>query len=226
MKPTTHELIRKKRSPLFLTAIAAGGLILGITGTAEHAVQAAGLVPSAEAATPAHHPRSEGHSTPLPVPNKETKSGEAPFGLATVVEGQSGLTAGQLDSALEGTGLAGLGGDFVRAEQHFGIRADFMAAHAAIESQWGTSNFARDRNNLFGFNAVDSNPNLATAYASKAESINAYSELIRNHYLTPGADHYYGTTIHDIFVDYSTSHDAEGVLVADIMKGLDQKARG
>lgn len=135
----------------------------------------------------------------------------------------SGLNATSLDELLATTGLAGLGQAFYSAEQQYNINALFMIAHAAIESAWGTSFYARTRNNLFGFNAVDSDPNQASSYPTKADSINFYANFLHTYYLTPGAVYYNGDTPHGVFVKYSSSHDTEAQSVVDIMNELQAK---
>ena len=132
----------------------------------------------------------------------------------------SGLNAAQLEALISNTGLAGLGQAFYNAEQTYHINALFMIAHAAIESAWGKSYYAVNRNNLFGFNAVDSDTNQASFYPTKAASIDYYANFLRKYYLTPGAVYYNGTTPHDIFIKYSSSHDAEANSVVGIMNSL------
>ena len=39
---------------------------------------------------------------------------------------------------------------FVTAAKETGLDPRYIAAHAALESGWGNSNFARNRNNYFG----------------------------------------------------------------------------
>ena len=60
------------------------------------------------------------------------------------------------DSVLKGHGEA-----FIIASKETGLNPIYLLAHAIIESGSGTSYFARTRNNFFGINAVDTNPNLA-----------------------------------------------------------------
>lgn len=59
------------------------------------------------------------------------------------------------------TGLLGKGYAFIVAAQKTGYNPVYLLAHAAVESGWGTSNFAVSRGNLFGIGAFDSNPNNA-----------------------------------------------------------------
>lgn len=136
---------------------------------------------------------------------------------------KAGLTAQDADALLAGTGLAGLGADFLAAEKSYGINAYFIMAHAIIESAWGNSWFAVNRNNLFGLDAYDSNPMDASSYASKAACIDYYGHFLKTYYLTAGAVYYNGATPHGVFVEYSTSHDTEANAVVGVMNQLESK---
>lgn len=56
----------------------------------------------------------------------------------------------------------------------FHIFPSTVIAQAILESGWGKSYYARERNNLFGINAVDKDPDRAFTYASFAEGIRGY----------------------------------------------------
>jgi LysM repeat protein len=142
---------------------------------------------------------------------------------------KSGLSAEQLQSAAKVMRSDNGFNDFqafANAENEFGINSLFMLAHAAVESAWGTSYYAKTRSNLFGFNAYDSNPDQASAYASQAASIRFYANFLKTNYLTPGAIYYNGTTPHGVFVRYSSSHDAEAQTIVGIMNALESHISG
>lgn len=61
-------------------------------------------------------------------------------------------------AAVDAPALVGLGNAFKEAERKTGINALFLAAIAIHESDKGTSNIARQKNNLFGWGAYESNP--------------------------------------------------------------------
>ena len=52
----------------------------------------------------------------------------------------------------------GQGEVFIQAAQESGLDPRYIMAHAALESGWGTSKIARDKNNYFGIGAFDSSP--------------------------------------------------------------------
>jgi len=144
---------------------------------------------------------------------------------------KSGLSASQLEGAEKALSPSnGYHSDFwqalVDAENKYDINALFILAHADIESAHGTSYFATTRNNLFGFNAVDSNPNEASTYTSQAASVDYYASFLNQYYLTPGAVYYNGDTPHGVFVKYSSSHDSEAQSVVGVMNDLQSKIGG
>lgn len=149
-----------------------------------------------------------------------------PFTIDTDISKPSGLTEAQLRKALQETApaLADEADDFMRLETVYGESALFGAAHARVESANGTSYFAQDRNNIFGFDAVDSNPDNADGYPNKGASIDAYGELIRDMYLNPDGKYFNGPTPHGIFVMYSSSHDDEANTVVQIMNEMYARA--
>jgi LysM repeat protein len=137
---------------------------------------------------------------------------------------KTGYSAGQLAAAV-GAIRSNHGFNdfqaFVDAENQYDLNALFIVAHAAIESAWGTSYYATARNNLFGFNAVDSNPDLASSYASQRVSIIDYADFLSKYYLYNGQEFFGGAaTPHGIFVHYSSSHDSEAESVVSIMNSL------
>lgn len=61
-----------------------------------------------------------------------------------------------------------------------GYPLSVLLGQAALESAHGSSNFARKRNNYFGYQAYDSNPDAAAYFSSPEESINKYIDLIQD----------------------------------------------
>lgn len=139
---------------------------------------------------------------------------------------KSGLTAGQLQAAeiaikFDNKYQADFWQALVDAENQYDLNALFILAHADIESAHGTSDYATTRNNLFGFNAVDSDPDLASSYASQAVSVHDYADFLATHYLKEGEEYWGGAaTPHGVFVHYSSSHDTEAEEVVGIMNTL------
>lgn len=117
---------------------------------------------------------------------------------------QTGLTADQLEQALQGTGLQGLGKYYIEAEQTYNVSALALAAMSALESQWGTSNFAKTRNNLFGWQAYDADVQKARHFKSKEEAIMTVAKTLRKNYLTPTGPYFNGVTLYGINVKYAS----------------------
>lgn len=151
------------------------------------------------------------------------------FDINSSITQKTGLSADQLKNAAKAmrpdNGFTDFQA-FVNAENEFGISSLFMLAHAAVESAWGTSYYSKTRNNLFGFNAYDSNPDQASSYASQTASIRFYANFLKEYYLTPGAVYFNGTTPHGVFVRYSSSHDSEAQTVVSIMNALQSHITG
>lgn len=97
-------------------------------------------------------------------------------------------------------GLSALQSEFVdkyhtiaiQLSSEYGIPWEAVMAQGILESASGTSKFARERNNFFGINAVDSDPNKATSYSTPQEGWKGYYEFIKNNsrYAAAGAFNY------------------------------------
>ena len=82
---------------------------------------------------------------------------------------------------------------FYYVEEQYNINGMFVAALGIHESGWGTSAIARNKYNLFGYGAYDSNPyNGAYTFEDYAESIDLVSRVLVKYYLNPK-----GTKIYD-----------------------------
>lgn len=73
------------------------------------------------------------------------------------------LTAQELDAWIDSRApqdslMRGMGETFMKAGQESGLDPRYLVSHAAIETGWGTSNIARDKNNFYGIGAFDSSP--------------------------------------------------------------------
>ena len=118
----------------------------------------------------------------------------------------STVTAFELEQALTGTGLVGLGRAFVQAELAYGINAMFLTALAIHESQWGKSKLALEKNNLFGFGAYDADPyRFAKSFVSKPECIMQVAQFIREQYIDGQLSH--GRSLADINRKYASDPD-------------------
>lgn len=135
----------------------------------------------------------------------------------------SNLTALELEKGLK-NGLKGLGEYFIEAENTYGVNAIFLASVAALESAWGTSNYAVKRNNLFGYGAYTSNPDHAYYFSSKRVAILYVAQKLKNDYLTLGGSFFNGYTLTDVNKKYCTNPQWAN-LVSKIMKEIRQSSK-
>lgn len=127
------------------------------------------------------------------------------FTVDTDLTQPSGENASTVNGFLKGTALANLGDSFMHAEQSFHVSARYFVAHAILESAWGTSAIARDKHNLFGFNADDANPYQdATTFPSFDACIQYVAQFIAQNYLSPTGRFYHGPTLRGMNVDYAS----------------------
>lgn len=116
----------------------------------------------------------------------------------------SGLTSTQLERGLKHD-LKGLGSAFVTAEKMYNVNAVFLASVAALESNWGRSNYARKRNNLFGYGAYTSNPDHAYYFESKEHAIYFVAKKLSEDYLTTTGKFFNGYTLQGVNKKYCTN---------------------
>ncbi len=111
-----------------------------------------------------------------------------PITLDTNLLSKSGASAWAINEYLRAkTPLPPLGTALLAAERRYGINARFLLAAAMHESGWGTSDIARFKHNLFGYNAYDRDPfRYANAYRTYAANIADTARFMRQAYLTPG----------------------------------------
>ena len=82
---------------------------------------------------------------------------------------------------------------FYYIEKQYNINGIFVAAVAIHESGWGTSNIAKQKYNLFGYGAYDSNPyNGAYSFSNYSESIDLLARVFVKYYLNPKGTSIYG----------------------------------
>lgn len=90
--------------------------------------------------------------------------------------------------------LRGLGSTLKDSEQRYGVNAILALGIAINESAWGNSTIAQTKNNLFGINAVDSNPGqAANEFSSPAASVIEFTKnYISRGYADPADWRYNG----------------------------------
>ena len=118
---------------------------------------------------------------------------------------KTSLTASQLDQytiqMVSSGKLLNAGSSLISNQNTYGVNALIMYANAALESEWGQSQIAINRNNLFGHGAVDSNPYYgANGYASVDDCVKYHAKMfISEGYCDPKdySGRYYGSHLGD-----------------------------
>ena len=115
----------------------------------------------------------------------------------------SNYSSSDVDSAIakyaaNGSVMLNTGSYFVNNQNTYGTNALLIAGLAANESGWGTSYYAKNRNNLFGLNAIDSDPDNASFFSSVSQCIKEFSETwCSKGYLNPKDWRYEGGFLGD-----------------------------
>ena len=123
--------------------------------------------------------------------------------------------------------LAGKGATFKAAEQKYGVNALYLVAHSALESAWGKSQIAKDKNNFFGIAAYDSTPyTSATKFDDVDSGILGAARWIDRNYLSnkgyPANGAYLGNKAGGMNVNYATA-PYWGESIASIMFSANEK---
>ena len=123
--------------------------------------------------------------------------------------------------------LAGKGATFKAAEQRYGVNALYLVAHSALESAWGRSKIAKDKNNFFGIAAYDSTPyTSATKFDDVDSGILGAARWIDRNYLSntgyPANGAYLGNKARGMNVNYAAA-PYWGESIASIMFSANEK---
>ena len=85
---------------------------------------------------------------------------------------------------------------FYYVEQQYNINGIFVAAVGIHESGWGTSSISKNKKNLFGYGAYDSDPSgSAYTFQSYAEGIDLVARVFVKYYLNPKGTPIYGNEV-------------------------------
>ena len=121
--------------------------------------------------------------------------------------------------------LAGKGAIFKEAEKRYGVNALYLMAHSALESAWGRSQIANDKNNFFGIAAYDTSPyDSAKKFDDVDKGILAAAKWIRENYIDRGRDHL-GNKATGMNVRYA-SDPYWGEKIASIMMNINSRLGG
>lgn len=158
--------------------------------------------------------------------NFENFTVENPF-LFRDLRKPSNYTAEELDKVyslmnIKGSRLAGKGAIFKEAEERYQINALYLIAHSALESSWGRSQIAKDKNNFFGIAAYDTTPyDSAKSFDDVDKGILGAAKWIRENYIDNGRTHL-GNKSSGMNVLYA-SDPYWGEKIASIMMSINSK---
>ena len=136
-------------------------------------------------------------------------------------------TAAELDKVyslmnIHGSRLAGKGEVFKEAEKRYQVNALYLMAHSALESAWGRSQIAKDKNNFFGIAAYDTTPyDSAKSFDNVDKGILGAAKWIRENYIDEGRT-YLGNKSSGMNVLYA-SDPYWGEKIASIMMTINSK---
>ena len=136
-------------------------------------------------------------------------------------------TAAELDKVyslmnIQGSRLAGKGEVFKEAEKRYQVNALYLMAHSALESAWGRSQIAKDKNNFFGIVAYDTTPyDSAKSFDNVDKGILGAAKWIRENYIDEGRT-YLGNKSSGMNVLYA-SDPYWGEKIASIMMTINSK---
>jgi len=136
-------------------------------------------------------------------------------------------TAAELDKVyslmnIQGSRLAGKGEVFKDAEKRYQVNALYLMAHSALESAWGRSQIAKDKNNFFGIAAYDTTPyDSAKSFDNVDKGILGAAKWIRENYIDEGRT-YLGNKSSGMNVLYA-SDPYWGEKIASIMMTINSK---
>lgn len=121
--------------------------------------------------------------------------------------------------------LENKGATFKEAEEHYHINALYLLAHSALESDWGRSKIAKDKNNFFGITAYDTTPYLsAKTFDDVDKGILGASKWIKKNYIDRGRT-FLGNKASGMNVEYA-SDPYWGEKIASVMMKINEKLGG
>ncbi|MEG2488426.1 N-acetylglucosaminidase [Anaerorhabdus sp.] len=148
---------------------------------------------------------------------------------------KSNISASVFDNFLvsvKGSGtnskMKGQGQTFINAQNTYGMNALLVYSLACLESAYGTSTFALERNNLFGWNAFDSDPGSASYFSSVEAAINEHMGINLRGYTDINDFRFFGSHVGNKGSGFNVKYAADpywGYKIAAIAYSID-KASG
>lgn len=118
--------------------------------------------------------------------------------------------------------LENKGATFKEAEEHYHINALYLLAQSALESDWGRSKIAKDKNNFFGITAYDTAPYLsAKTFDDVDKGILGATKWIKENYIDRDRT-FLGNKASGMNVEYA-SDPYWGEKIASVMMKINEK---
>lgn len=144
---------------------------------------------------------------------------------------KTNITAAQFNAYLatkKSTGvMLNAGNLFLNAEDTYGANALLVYALACQESSYGTSTFAVERYNLFGINAIDSDPSQAYTFASVETCIDDMTGWFLRGYMNVNDTRFFGSNLGDKGSGFNVKYASDpywGVQISAIAYSIDKSA--
>lgn len=148
---------------------------------------------------------------------------------------QSNISANVYNSFLSAKGynssskLWNQGQTFIDAQNTYGVNALLVYAMACLESAYGTSSYAQQRNNLFGWSAYDSDPDSASYFSSVEQAIKEHMGINLRGYLDINDYRFFGPQLGNKGSGINLKYAADpywGYKIAAIAYDIDKCANG
>ena len=130
---------------------------------------------------------------------------------------------------VNGSVMKGTGQTFIDAQNKYGINALLLFAMAAHESGNGTSGYATKRNNLFGWNAFDSDPNQAKSFNSIADCVNQQAGINLRGYVDVTDGRFFSSSLGNKGSGLNVKYASDpywGMKIASIAYAIDKLSTG
>ena len=132
---------------------------------------------------------------------------------------RTNLSYDDIHKLVAGTGLEGVERSVIEAENRYGVNALFTLAVAANESGWGGSYLAKNRNNLFGICAYDSDLDASKYFPSKGDCVLYFADLISSEYFAKGRTNL--GSINDIYASSTNWQNEVGSIMGQLKSELE-----
>lgn len=119
------------------------------------------------------------------------------------------------------------GQTFIDAQNTYGVNALLIFSMACLESGYGRSRYAIERNNLFGWNAFDSNPDSATTFSNISQAIIEHMGINLRGYTDINDARFFGSHVGNKGSGFNVKYASDpywGMKIAAIAYEIDKSA--